>query len=162
MRRRDRFRRGHKRLNAGKALGIAHGIGEGLARFGSAIPLIGGPLSAVGNAVAMGTERGLRAKGFLDKIGARKRRRNKRPRPHGAPGVGHGRRRAHREVAQETDPTAVAEPDTGDAGDGGDEPESGGDEPGGDLPAAPPVAMGVKVAIGAAVLAVAALALKGR
>lgn len=54
-RRKSRMKLG--RIKAGKVINTVEDIGEGLARFGGAVPVVGGVLQAAGNALDIGAEK---------------------------------------------------------------------------------------------------------
>lgn len=71
-------RRNRRKINFGKALPIVEKVGEGLARYGGAIPLVGGIVQAAGNAMDTAAEavQGVtREEGKARKLGKFARRR---------------------------------------------------------------------------------------
>lgn len=108
MARKQRIRRKH-RVKLGKALNVVETVGEAAARFGGAIPLVGGMVQAAGNALDMGAERARDVKNAL--APRRKRKGGKsgkfaRKRPEGL--EGNGRPEGSEEAGPEVGPPAGA------------------------------------------------------
>lgn len=90
MGRKHKLRRKHK-FKLGKALNVVETVGEAAARFGGAIPLVGGAIAAAGNAMDLGAERARKVKDALTPKRRRKRRKHgkvDRHRPDGLTGNG--------------------------------------------------------------------------
>lgn len=148
MARKHKMRRKHK-FKLGKALNVVETVGEAAARFGGAIPLVGGAIQAAGNAMDLGAERARNVKDALTPKRRRKgRKHGKRGRPEGHPG--------HRRPDDAAEAPAATEADPGDAPGAAEY-----DDDAGGAGEATPGRLGLAVAAAAA-LGVAAFAMSRR